>query len=108
MSFTDVEADFVVARNPDAASTLPYLIRLPIEGGLVLKAREPWPRGSRVYCHRAEEWPARPDVIERVGVRLCRRRGSAIDLVLDRAANNRAQFVFTEIRARPAIFWQTR
>jgi ERCC4-type nuclease len=27
--------------------------------------------------------------------------------VLDRARNNRAQFVFTEVRSRPAIFWQT-
>jgi len=100
-------AAFVVARNPDPDSTLPYLIRLPIEGGLVLKAREPWPRGSRVYCHPAEEWPADPDVLERVPVRLCRRRGPAIDLVLDRPRNSRAQFVFTEVRARPAIFWQT-
>ena len=31
----------------------------------------------------------------------------AIDLVLDRSRNNRAQFVFTEVKARPAIFWQT-
>lgn len=98
---------FVVARNPDPASTLPYLLRLPIEGGLVLKAREPWPRGSRVYCHPAEEWPLPVDLVEQVPVRICRRRGSAIDLVLDRARNNRAQFVFTQIRERPAIFWQT-
>ena len=38
---------FVVARNPEPASTLPYLLRLPIEGGLVLKAREPWPSSRR-------------------------------------------------------------
>src|SRR2546425_4411361 len=41
---------FRVARNPDAESRLPYLIWLPIEGGLVLKARETWPRASRVFC----------------------------------------------------------
>ncbi len=35
---------FRVARNPDAESRLPYLVWLPIEGGLVLKAREVWPR----------------------------------------------------------------
>jgi len=31
--------DFIVARNPDASSSLPYLVRLPIDGGLWLKAR---------------------------------------------------------------------
>jgi hypothetical protein len=41
---------FKVARNSDPESRLPYLVRLPIEGGIVLKAREPWPRAARVYC----------------------------------------------------------
>ena len=36
-------AEFVVARNPQADSKLPYLVQLPLEGGLVLKARETWP-----------------------------------------------------------------
>ena len=40
---------FRVARNSDPDSRLPYLIWLPIEGGLVLKARETWPRASRVF-----------------------------------------------------------
>jgi hypothetical protein len=31
-----------------------------------------------------------------------------IDLVLDRPRLSRSQFVFTETRGRPAIFWQTR
>jgi hypothetical protein len=99
--------EFVVARNPDPDSALPYLLRLPLEGGLVLKAREPWPATSRVYCHLADGWPDDPEVIESTPVRVCRRRGVAVDLVLDRARNNRAQFVFTEIKQRPAIFWQT-
>jgi len=48
---------FKVARNPDPESRLPYLVRLPIEGGIVLKAREPWPRASRVYCsHEGTPW----------------------------------------------------
>ncbi len=100
-------AEFVIARNPEPDSSLPFLLRLPIDGGLVLKAREPWPATSRVYCHPAEGWPPDPEVSERVPIRVCRRRGVAIDLVLDRARNNRAQFVFTEVKARPAIFWQT-
>ena len=46
---------FEVARNPDAASRLPYLVRLPLPGGdLVLKARAPWPRTGAVYCHPAD------------------------------------------------------
>jgi hypothetical protein len=43
---------FRVARNPDAESRLPYLIWLPIEGGVVLKAREVWgARRRRSPCH---------------------------------------------------------
>jgi hypothetical protein len=47
------------------------------------------------------------EVLEEVGVRMCAWRGSALDLVLDRARHNRSQFVFTTARGRPAIFWQT-
>lgn len=98
---------FLVARNPDSDSSLPYLVWLPLEGGIVLKTRETWPRATRAYCHPAEEWPAAAEVLEEVGVKLCRRRGSAIDLVLDRSTNYRSQFVFTRSRGRDMIFWQT-
>jgi hypothetical protein len=101
-------AEFVVARNPQADSKLPYLVRLPLDEGLVLKARETWPSATRVYCHRYEEaWPADAEVIEREPVRLCRRRGAAVDLVLARGARARSQFIFTQVRGRDAIFWQT-
>jgi hypothetical protein len=105
----DVAATFVVARNPDADSSLPYLIRLPLpEGPLILKARDPWPRTAKVYCHRAESWPEPPDIVEEVPVRSCRRRGVAIDLVLDRARQNRSQLVFTTLAGgREGIFWQS-
>jgi hypothetical protein len=100
---------FTIARNPQEDSKLPYLLRLPIEGGLVLKARDTWPRSSRVYCHPFEEdWPAGAEVVEETPVASCRRRGAVIDLVLDRPRLSRSQFVFTETRGRPAIFWQTR
>lgn len=101
---------FLVARNPDADSSLPYLLRLPIGGGLVLKARDTWPRTARVYCHRADgEWPAEPELVEDVPVVSCTRRGPAIDLVLDRPRENRSQLVFTVLAGgREAIFWQTR
>jgi hypothetical protein len=99
---------FLIANNPDADSSLPFLLRLPIEGGLVLKAREDWPRSTRVYCHRVEDgWPEGVEPVAEVPVRLCRRRGSSIDLVLDRRSNQRSQFVFTITRGREAIFWQT-
>jgi hypothetical protein len=100
---------FVVARNPDADSSLPYVLRLPVGGssGLVLKAAEPWPVASRVYCHRLESLPGELDVLEDVGVRMCAWRGRALDLVLDRARHNRSQFVWTTARGRAAIFWQT-
>jgi hypothetical protein len=104
---------FLVARNPDPDSRLPYLVRLPIDGGLVLKVRAQWPDTARVFCYRVgrgpEAWPAGLEVIEDVGVLLCRRRGPAIDLVLDRPRRDRSQFVVTTIRGgREAIFWQTR
>lgn len=100
---------FRVGLNPEEGSTLPYLLELPVEGGVILKAREPWPTSSRVYCHPWDgPWPQGVEIVDEVPVRHCARRGPAIDLVLDRARNNRAQFVFTEVRARPAIFWQTR
>lgn len=101
--------DFVIARNPDADSTLPYLLRIPLgPRGVVLKAREMWPRTSKVYCHRADGWPADAEIVERVPTRSCVRRGPAIDLVLDRARENRSQLVFTMLKGgREAVFWQT-
>src|SRR6266540_4859308 len=102
------ERTFVIARNRQPDTKLPYLLRLPLEGGLGLKVRDTWPRSSRVYCHAFEEdWPKEADVLEEVPVLSCCRRGAAIDLVLDRPRLARSQFVFTEVRGRPAIFWQT-
>jgi hypothetical protein len=99
---------FRVARNPDAESRLPYLVWLPIEGGMVLKARETWPRASRVFCsHEGTPWDESAGVVDEAEVLLCRRRGAAIDLVLDRTKLARSQFVFTNARGRPAVWWQT-
>jgi len=102
-----VTEQFVVARNPDPGSTLPFLLSLPIDGGIFLKTRESWPRANRAYCHPVDEWPEGAEVIEEVSVTLCRRRGSAIDLVLDRRVNSRSQFVFTTSKGREIILWQT-
>lgn len=101
--------DFVIARNPEEGTTLPYLLRIPLgPDGIVLKAKETWPRTGKVYCHRAVGWPAEPEIVEQVPVRSCVRRGASIDLVLARGRENRSQFVLTRIRGgREAIFWQT-
>jgi hypothetical protein len=102
--------EFVIARNPDEASSLPYLLRIPLpSGAVVLKAKDTWPRTSKIYCHPADAWPAPDDldIVERVPVRSCVRRGVAVDLVLDRGRENRSQFVFTIARGREMVFWQS-
>ena len=99
---------FIVARNPEADSSLPFLVFLPVDGGTWLKARETWPRSSRVYCHPAGDVDVSSlDVLERVNVLTCERRGPVVDLILERGNNRRAQFVFTQARGRAMIFWQT-
>jgi hypothetical protein len=104
---TNVPEDFVIARNTEPGSTLPYLLRIPLGDGIILKAKDTWPRTGKVYCHRVEEWPIDAEIIERVQVRSCVRRGAAIDLVLDRGRENRSQIVVTNARGRQMIFWQT-
>ncbi len=100
---------FLIARNPDPESSLPYLLNIPVGSGLVLKARETWPRTARIYCHRTDDWPDFPDIVEDIAVIECQRRGVAVDLVLDRKREFRSQFVFTRIAGgREGIFWQTR
>lgn len=101
-------AVFRIARNPEPDSTLPYVLWVPLGSGpLVLKAKDTWPRTAKVYCHRTD-WPVDAEVVEEVAVRSCVRRGVAIDLVLDRARENRSQFVVTTLAGgREGIFWQS-
>lgn len=100
--------DFIIARNPEPDSTLPYLVRIPLgTDGVVLKVKDTWPRTAKIYCHRAHEWPADAEIIERTPTRVCTSRGAAIDLVLDRGRENRSQFVITRARGRQMIFWQS-
>src|SRR5215213_1624512 len=64
-------ATFRIARNPDADSTLPYLLWVPLGANpLVLKAKDTWPRTAKVYCHRGE-WPAASAIVEETPVRSC-------------------------------------
>jgi hypothetical protein len=103
-----VPDDLLIALNPEEDSSLPYLIRIPLgAAGIVLKTRDTWPRTSKLYCHRAAGWPPDAQIILRLPVRRCTRRGAAIDLILDRARENRSQFVMTQARGREMIFWQS-
>lgn len=105
-----MDRKFLVARNPDPNSTLPFLLRLPVgRNGLVLRARDSWPRTAKVYCHRAGDlWSDDLEILQEVEVKSCVRRGVAIDLVLARGKENRSQFIFTRLKGgREAIFWQT-
>jgi hypothetical protein len=101
--------ELLIARNPDPDSKLPYLMRLPLAGGMVFRTSGTWPRTKALYCYpvSADEWPGDPDIVERVRLRSCVRRGAAIDLILDRSRENRSQLVFTTARGRDAVFWQS-
>ncbi|MBO0878954.1 MAG: Lsr2 family protein [Mycobacterium sp.] len=99
----------LIAVNPDPESRLGYLLRIPLSGGLVFRTAGTWPRTNALFAFPVgvEEWPQEPEIVERVPVRSCVRRGAAIDLILDRARENRSQLVFTKARGRDAVFWQT-
>lgn len=101
--------DLRIARNPDTGSRLPYLLHVPLAGGMVFRTPGTWPRTTALYCHLApaDEWPAAPEIVEQVPLRSCSRRGAAIDLILDRARENRSQLVFTTARGREVVFWQS-
>jgi hypothetical protein len=62
-----------------------------------------------VYLHpvRLDEWPGEPEIVDRVPVRSCVRRGAAIDLILARGRENRSQIVYTTARGRDVVFWQS-
>jgi hypothetical protein len=99
--------ELVIATNPDPDSRLPFVMRVPYRDGLVFRVGDTWPRTKAVYCYPLDEWPAGAEVVERVPLRSCVRRGASIDLVLDRPRENRSQLVFTKARGRDAVFWQS-
>lgn len=96
-----------IARNPEDSS-LPYLVRIPIGDGIVLRVRETWPRTSKIYCHpHGLPWPEDAEIVEELPLRSCVRRGASIDIEVDRTRESRSQFVFARGRGREMIFWQT-
>lgn len=99
-----------IARNPDPDSSLPYLLHVPIGStGLVFRTKGTWPRTSALYCHpvAVSEWPDPAEIVERVPLKTCARRGAAIDVVADRGREQRSQIVFTRGRGREMVFWQS-
>ncbi|MFC6010883.1 ERCC4 domain-containing protein [Nocardia lasii] len=101
--------ELLIAVNPDKDSKLPFLLLVPLSGGLVFRTSGTWPRTKALYCHpvSVEDWPDDPEIVEQVALRSCVRRGAAIDLVLDRGRENRSQLVFTVARGRDMVFWQS-
>jgi ERCC4-type nuclease len=101
--------ELVIARNPDPDSALPFLLRLPLGDGLLFRTKGTWPRTGALYCHPVPltDWPERPDVVERILLRACTRRGAAIEVVADRSRESRSQLVFTRARGRDVVFWQS-
>ncbi len=101
--------ELLIASNPDPDSRLPFLLWLPLGDGLVFRTKDTWPRTSALYCHPVPvaEWPERPDILERVPLRACARRGAAIDVIADRSREHRSQIVFTRARGREMVFWQS-
>jgi len=100
--------DLLLARNPEPDSSLPYLLRVPLGDGLVFRTKGTWPRTSALYCHPVPRsaWPDEPDLVERVPLRSCERRGAAVDIVADRGRESRSQIVYTRARGREMVFWQ--
>ena len=101
--------ELLIAANPDPDSRLPYLLFVPLGDGIVLRTSGTWPRTKALYCYQVhpDEWPDEPDVVERVPLRSCARRGAAVEIVAARARENRSQLVFTTARGRDAVFWQS-
>lgn len=101
--------ELLIATNPDPDSTLAYLLRVPIGDGIVLRTAGTWPRTKALYCYPvpADEWPSDPDIIERIPLQSCTRRGAAVDIIATRFRENRSQLVFTTARGRDAVFWQS-
>lgn len=100
----------MIAANPQEDSRLPYLLRLPQPGGdLLFRTSGTWPRVKALYCHQMslDDWPADAEIVERLPLQSCQRRGAAIDVILQRPRENRSQLVFTTARGREVVFWQS-
>ncbi len=102
-----VAGSLLIARNPEE-STLPYLVRIPLGEGIILRVKDTWPRTSKIYCHRhGLPWPAEAEIVDELPLRSCVQRGAVISIEVDRTRESRSQFVITQARGREMIFWQS-
>lgn len=101
--------DLLIAENPDPESALPYLLSVPLGEGLVFRTSGTWPRTKALFCYPvpSAEWPKDPEIVERIPLRSCVRRGAAIDLIAARSRESRSQIVYSRARGRDAVFWQS-
>jgi hypothetical protein len=69
------------------------LLRLPIGGGLAFRRAGTWPRTNALFCYPMPPAPGRRTSRSWCGfpLRSCVRRGAAIEVVADRARENRSQ-----------------
>ena len=100
---------FIIARNPAPGLRLPLLLSLPLTPRpLLLATRADWPVDKDLYCHELTEWPEGAEVLENVPVISCQRRGSSIELVLNRPQRRRSLFVFTANKyGNRLVFWRS-
>ncbi len=100
---------FLVARNPDPDSRLPFLLHLPVagEGPLTLACAVDWPGAKDAFCYQLDGWPSEAEVLAEVPVEGCWRAGKAVHLVLRRRQRRRSLFVWTAAKGRTFIFWRT-
>ena len=100
--------ELVIAANPDPESSLKYLLWVPLGDGRVYRTSDTWPRTKALFCYPVDrsEWPAEPEIVERIPLRSCTGRGAAIDVIADRARESRSQIVYTRARGRQMVFWQ--
>jgi len=91
--------ELLIAVNPDPDSRLPYLMRLPLGGGMVFRTSGTWPRTKALYCYPApaDEWPADPDIVERV---TSVERKSPADLVAS-LTSGKLRYALAEMAALP-------
>ena len=101
--------ELLIAANPNPESRLRYLVRVPLGAGLVFATSDVWPRTKALYCHQLDldDWPVGAELVDRIALRGCSRRGAAIDIVADKSRENRSQLVRTMARGREVVFWQS-
>lgn len=107
-------AEFVIVQLDDGDG---HAVQVPVDGGHLVFAVQPaWPADDRVRCRPLAALPETGTVVDRCVVTSAVRRGPMLDVVLDRGARNRCQFLLSPVELDAAgsatsdeqgVFWQT-